>query len=384
MKVGVLTLPLHSNYGGNLQAYASMLALKQLGHEPVLIDRARNRHPAWKVPLVIGKRVLLRYGKGRKDVKIGAGIFDRKDREALEVHSRRFIQRHIQPQTAMFESSGSLAAGVEGLNLDAIVVGSDQVWRPEYAPQLSDYFLGFLGEDRRVRRISYAASFGRANWAYNATQTAMARSLLARFDAVSVREDTAVGLCEAELGVRAEHVVDPTLLLEREDYCALVQQAESASHELPMPRGVLVYVLDETEEKKARVQFIESELGLGSFRVNSRTEDFSAALHERIAPPIEDWLRGFIDADFVVTDSFHACVFAMIFNKPFLVQGNAARGLGRFESLLRMFGLASRLMRDGQPMSPALIHEQIDWDAVNAKIRDRREHGLDFLRNALR
>jgi exopolysaccharide biosynthesis predicted pyruvyltransferase EpsI len=61
-------------------------------------------------------------------------------------------------------------------------------------------------------------------------------------------------------------------------------------------------------------------------------------------PPLEKWVRGFMDADFVVTDSFHACIFSIIFNKPFVVVGNAKRGMSRFESLLSMFSLQDHLL----------------------------------------
>lgn len=61
-------------------------------------------------------------------------------------------------------------------------------------------------------------------------------------------------------------------------------------------------------------------------------------------PSIEKWLQGFIDAKLVVTDSFHACVFSIIFNKPFIVLGNHERGNARFDSLLKLFNLQDNLV----------------------------------------
>lgn len=75
-------------------------------------------------------------------------------------------------------------------------------------------------------------------------------------------------------------------------------------------------------------------------------EDWSAPLAERIQPPVEQWLRGFMDAELVVTDSFHACVFSILFHKPFVVVGNKERGLARVKSLLKMFGLEERWNSD--------------------------------------
>lgn len=377
MKVGVLTLPLHSNYGGNLQALALMSAIRDLGHEPILIARDKNRHPAWKIPLVLAKRTLMR-ARG-KNVSIGAGIFDRADRARIEVHSSAFIKRYIQPQTQRYTSSTELRQAALAETIDAVVVGSDQVWRPEYAPSIADYFLGFLPKEKSVRRISYAASFGSAQWTYSDADTRVCRSLAQRFDAISVREDSAVELCQSHLGVRAAHVVDPTLLIDPSNYLNI------AGVKAPtLGRGVLVYVLDRAREKVQIVDAVCASLNQVAFSVNSRTEDLGAPLSERVAPPTEDWLRGFCEADFVVTDSFHACVFAIIFNKPFIVYGNRSRGLGRFESLLRMFDLESRLVTDSGGDVARIVRDPICWDKVNECMKKQRAIGLEFLAIALR
>lgn len=377
MKVGVLTLPLHSNYGGNLQALALMSVLRDIGHEPILIARDKNRHPLWKVPLVLGKRILMR-ARGKK-VSIGAGIFDHADRARIEVHSSAFIDRYIQPQTSRYTSSMGLSQARLDESLDAVVVGSDQVWRPEYAPSIADYFLGFLPPEKKILRISYAASFGSADWTYSAADARICRNLAQRFDAISVREDSAIEICESHLGVSATHVVDPTLLVDPSLYLNIAGMERPTSG-----RGVLVYVLDQAREKIDVIEGVCASLKQAAFSVNSRTEDLSAPLSERVAPPTEDWLRGFCEADFVVTDSFHACVFAIIFNKPFIVYGNRSRGLGRFESLLRMFNLESRLIIDGRGELAHIAREPICWEAVNECMKKQRAIGLEFLATALR
>lgn len=106
--------------------------------------------------------------------------------------------------------------------------------------------------------------------------------------------------------------------------------------------NLLVYILDESEEKEKLVRLVANKK-LIPFNVNSRVEDILALLSERIQLPVETWLRGFYDAEFIITDSFHACVFSIIFNKPFLVIGNRDRGLTRIESLLEDFDMLDRL-----------------------------------------
>ena len=224
-------------------------------------------------------------------------------------------------------------------DFDAIVVGSDQVWRPKYYGKIENAYLGFA-KGWNIKRIAYAASFGTDDWEYTDEQTKECGELLKKFDAISVREASGVTLCKEHFGVEVQHVIDPTMLLYKEDYIRLIEAANT-----PKAKGTLLnYILDETPGKKELIEQIAKDKSLVPFRVNSRVEDHKALLKERIQPPVEQWLRGFYDAEFVVTDSFHACVFSILFGKPFVVIGNKKRGMARFESLLKMFGLEDRLV----------------------------------------
>lgn len=115
--------------------------------------------------------------------------------------------------------------------LDAYVVGSDQVWRPAFnlGPRLGNMFLDFAGDD--VKKISYAASFGCKEWEYTEEQERMCGKLAKRFDAISVREASGVDLCKEHFGVDATLVLDPTLLLNKEDY-------GKVCHDVPKRRNI--------------------------------------------------------------------------------------------------------------------------------------------------
>ena len=103
-------------------------------------------------------------------------------------------------------------------------------------------------------------------------------------------------------------------------------------------------------------------------------------MNERIKPTVEKWLRGFYDAEFVITDSFHACVFSILFKKQFVVVGNKERGLSRIESLLQCFGIENRIVEDSvQVMRLPLI----DYDKVYVKLEKYRKKSLEFLNVAL-
>ena len=118
---------------------------------------------------------------------------------------------------------------------------------------------------------------------------------------------------------------DPTLLLSKEDYISLIENAKTPKSE----GNLMCYVLDNVEEKKDFINEIAEDRGLQPFYTNSKIYDVKATQKDRIQPPLEKWLRGFMDAEMVIVDSFHGAVFSIIFNKPFWVISNSMRFIGK-------------------------------------------------------
>lgn len=376
MKIAVLTLSLHANYGGTLQAFALMTALKDLGHEALYLDRERHKTAPLRIPLELCKRAFQKFVLRKGGIGFRWGVLDAKERDEIAKLHRPFISRNIQPRTQEFLTSAQLAKGIGKYGFDAVVVGSDQVWRADYvAANLSDYFCGFLpASDAKTRRVAYAASFGTDEWEFTDSQTDVCRPLAKRFHAISVREDSGVKLCHDHLGVDAEHVIDPTMLLEPSRYLALLPDSRKKYS------GILVYLLDESHEKLKVVDAIATQLQLPVVRINKGSQGDPSS--SKSAPPIEDWLAGFRDADFVITDSFHGSVFSILFNKPFVAYGNAKRGMARFTSLLKMFGLEDRLVTTSEHLDPAQLAKPMDWTAPNAVLRAQRAKAQQFLQRA--
>lgn len=377
MKIGILTLPLHTNYGGILQAYALQHVLQGMGHEVCVIDEEKRFEYSLKrrVEMFV-KGVVKRCLKG-KDAIIYSPEYYKKLWEARTLHTGRFVGEHI---------CRKMVGGVAELgehDFDAFVVGSDQIWRARYAKQFPGVENSFLLFTRgwEVKRIAYAASFGTDEWEYSEAETASCSSMARLFDAISVREVSGVRLCKEHLGVEAMHVVDPTLLLDAGDYTQLVGKDVSASQ-----GNMMCYVLDRNAEKDAMIDDIARRKQLQPFYANARTEDCNASLEERIQPPVEQWLQGFRDAEFVVTDSFHACIFSMLYKKPFIAIGNKSRGMTRFESLLRMFGLEERMVLsyDDYKQRKEAFLCPIDYERVSRVIEEKRKEAMRFLSEALR
>jgi len=380
MKIGILTLPLHTNYGGNIQAFALMTVLKKMGHEVLLIDRKKNRITFSEYLLGVAKRVVSRHVLNKKDVVVFLEEKRKKEYPIIASSAIQFINNYVSPQTKSFYSSEELAKGIDAYYFDAIIVGSDQVWRPKYAPNIQDYFLGFLKDRTTVKRIAYAPSFATSDWEFSSREQKECGQYLKKFNSVSVREDSGVHLCRSKFNVQAEHVLDPTMLLETTDYLAICKNSDLMDKS---NKDLLVYILDMNNDKKIAISSIRDNFGYTDFYVNNNVLDKRAPVEDRVYPPVENWLAGFAKAKYVVTDSFHACVFSILFNKPFIVYANKQRGVTRFESLLKMFGLERRMILSSNELDTDLLHEQIDWSSVNSILQNRKESSLDFLKKAL-
>ena len=198
LKVGILTLPLNTNYGGILQAYALQKSLIKNGFETVLIDRQWNKSVLDKIKILIKK------------------LFFRKrynDTFLIKAKTNYFITNYVTPKTKEISSNAILKKVVENEKLDAIIVGSDQVWRLEYTKAFSsNYFLDFLRNNKSIKKLSYAASFGEDVWTHSKQKTDEIYKLINEFDCISVREDSGVKICKDNFNVVANHNIDPTKL----------------------------------------------------------------------------------------------------------------------------------------------------------------------------
>ncbi len=367
MKIAILTLPLHTNYGGILQCYALQTVLERMGHEVEGLAKPQYGSSYYIIyPLAICKRLLKRFFFG-KDVAIFKTPY-----QIVRQQTDRFIHKYIH-QYKKRVWTAKIAS-----HFDAFVVGSDQVWRPAYFHPIEDAFLSFLG-DSDIKRIAYAASFGVDNCdEYTPEQLKICSQLLQKFNAVSVRESSGILLCQKYFNVHADQMLDPTLLLDADDYRVLIRKGETR----PSEGNMLVYMLDKSEEKIALVNRIAKEKGLTPFWLDSPDEQMeNLPLEKRIKMSVEQWLRSFDDAEFVFTDSFHGCIFSIIFQKQFIVLGNKERGLSRFISLLDQFSLYDRLIFNAQDyeMERKKLNRSIDFNSLFEVLNKKRMCSFGYI-----
>ena len=377
MKIGILTQSLQANYGGLLQNYALQQVLLRAGHEVETIDWTPS-NKSLRSRLYRIKWTILPFLFPKKYPKLRYQPTD-EERKVIQQHTNHFISTYIHhTKTIMFKDGFSRQTKVG--KYDAYVVGSDQCWRPRYNAFLSSMFLDFVKEEK-PKRIAYAASFGTDQWEFTQEMTSICAPLAQKFDFVSVREDSGVKLCKEHLGVDAVHVLDPTMLLTKEDYIQLIEQEKE-----PKSSGTLFnYILDPDEKKAAFIQHIAEANELRSFQVlpkcqaETRTKkDVKTRIEDCVFPGVTAWLRSFMDAEMTVVDSFHGMVFSILFNKPFWVIGNAERGMSRFTSLLKTFHLGDRLL-DADKLDNIDISKPIDWAVVNGILEEKRSESKDLL-----
>lgn len=376
-KIAILTQPLHNNYGGLLQAYALKEVLQQMGHEVVIINRQSKDSFQWRKYASYVKRRLL-----RQPIAPNHFISD-KLKEAISENNRLFREKYIPNLSELITTNNGMSK-LNDMGFDVLIAGSDQCWRPMYSPSIGNYFFDFAKDNKNIKRISYAASFGVSHWEFTNEDTATAKELMQLFDAISVREDSAIDLLRKHLGRDdAFHVLDPTMLLTPGHYKKIAE-----NEKMPQSSGTLkMYILDLTEEKDHIVSTIAKQLELKSFEVypNKRIAIDELTKHninDFVFPSPAAWLRGFQDAKFVVADSFHGIVFSILFNVPFLAIGNKERGLTRFTSLLRMFELEDRLITDLTEFdADEFLKKEVDWEKVNKILESERSKAREFLIN---
>lgn len=365
MKVGIFTLPFHSNYGGILQAWALQETLKKMGHDPVVF-RQPGFHVAWAFqPIAIARRALLRF-RG-SSVPLLARVHD----ERLEHNIVRFCRERIM-QSPLLANDAERVAFVRKESLEAVVAGSDQIWRPGVTNP--SYFLAFLEGVPDVRRIAYAASFGCDRPDFGTEEHRYAE-LLTKFDAISVREDDAVSLCKKVADVVPEHTVDPTLLLSRTDYETIATPKRDSR-----PVG---YFLAGAKHFQALMDRLPHRFS-ADMNILATASDEVDALIPAPMPSVEAWLGTIASASCVLTDSFHGTVFAILFRKPFVSLDNGS-GVGRIRSLLHLLGIDCRLVVGSSSADSVadLLQQPLPEEAY-ARLNALNRQSWMFLENALR
>lgn len=357
MRIALLNLQYDNNYGGNLQRYALVTILQRMEHDVTHLNLRFNyiKTPLMKQIKPICKKLINRIFHGKHSdffPEHHAQKMYEKSCESTDVFYNKYIKH-----TDVIGSKRELG---KYSDFDAFIVGSDQVWRKTIASiyGIDTFFFDYLSGNNNAKRIAYGASFGTDENELDSSDIERLTQLYNKFSSVSVREESGLDLLSQYkwISPQASWVLDPTLLLDKNDYINLIEQAQTK----PIKGNMFCYILDKSKEKD---QIIERE---------SKNRDlipFSISLDGSVI--VEQWLRSFADSDFVITDSYHGLVFSIIFNKPYILIRNKFRGNARFDSIMKASGIATD---DGS---------EINWDDVNQRLALMKSSSITWLNNAL-
>lgn len=377
MKIGILTQPLHNNYGGLLQAYAlQKVVKKEFNATPVTLNIQMEGTTSYRFKEFL-KRCIKRILFRKKNVLLIPNKPSQEQKNIISEYTDKFIDNHLSVTKKIFRNS-KIDSSLSGF--DAYIVGSDQVWRPKYSPNIYTYFLDFLIK-KNVTKISYAASFGVDFWEYSRKETLKCAQLAQAFTDISVREDAAVMLCKEHLGVKVTQVLDPTLLLNPCDFDEIINDFNTFKEE----DFIMFYVLDPALLNGDLVSELKKRFNVKFYSImpESFNKNKSKDIDKCKYPPVGDWLCGFKNANYIITDSFHGTAFSILYNKPFITLGNKERGLSRFNSILNIFNLEDRLVTNIGQIENGILDKKIDYRLVNEILEIERGKSFYFLEKNL-
>ncbi len=356
--IGTLTFHASDNYGAVLQAYALQKALLSLGYKTSIIDY-RSEGVLWWY-----RKPSLQTDPSLSTVKamIWKYIIRRKPRNFEE-----FRKRFILTKTY---SANDIAQVCN--EIDMFIVGSDQVWNCDCTHEDYAYMLDFVSDD--IPKVSYAASFGYRTVPkkyYDKTA-----ALLRRFDAITVREDRGSELVKELTGMDAPVVLDPVLLLKRDEWETLISPIEQ--------KYVFVY---QAEKQPSLIEFakkIAKKKGMKVYVVSAvlkGTMGRNIKSFSDCGP--EKFLALLSGADTVVTNSFHGTALSILFNKQFYVEALKHNNTNsRLTSILSMTGLQGRIVHTDD--NNIDLSSYIDYESVNQIIDKKREESIQLLEDMVR
>lgn len=283
------------------------------------------------------------------------------------------MHRHLQQQVCPFPFNAEF---MKKLGITRWIVGGDQVFRYLYMHRQDCMALNFLTAEQRGSCFSYSASFGSDEWEWPEDLTEQCRSLIADFKAVSVREKSGVELCRRYLDREACVMPDPTWLMADEEYDELMSEDTT-----PLPdRYAAHYILDKTQDIEDWIDRFCAQHHCSS--VDMMTDHHAFVGWGRKKFKVQHspafWLKSLRNARYLITDSFHGVLFALMFRIPFICFGNATRGNARFDMLASMFNIRERIVTIHAPLS---IPDFTESDNIHfAKTRQElRDQGMRFL-----
>lgn len=381
--IGLCIKYFNRNYGGMLQAYATVKMLEELGIEYKIIryyrgkslktlvyDLPRLFNKVWQVEKfeLVQKKIqkILHPSFGKND-GIRALAFDRFAKEAFEEHvSYYFGLKQLKENVRKYQM---------------VVSGSDQLWSPSGLGS-NFYNLMFVPDD--IRKVSLASSFGVSS--IPSYQIKRTKEYLNRMDAISMREMRGAKIVYELTGRNVPVVADPVFMFDKNEWLKLIPSNRKVSE-----KYIFVYFLGKTPEHRRIANIISKKKGYKIVTIRhadqyvSEDENFGDISPYDVDPG--DFLNYLREADFVCTDSFHASVFSVIYEKPFIVFDRfAPNSIGsknsRIDSLCSLLSLENCRYHEDFNLDEILTREW-DYSEANKKLKELKELTLTYIQSSM-
>ena len=367
MTVKVITRHAPSNYGSLLQSIATQTVLEHLGYECKMIDYQRKDER--------GIRMVLNQVSRKKDFSSPLKkLFYIIIRYPVEKYAQCRFDRMRNRYLKMTKRC-TTPEDLSQLKADAFMTGSDQVWGPVITGMYdAAYFLQFATGG--AKRLSYAASFGKTN--FDAATTRVYQQMLASYDKITVREDSAVQMLES-WGAKNCYgqVLDPTLLLSADEWIDLLVY-EEMQIKYASQKYILVYQIHNDRQLSSYALRLAAHTGLKLLRVNPFMHQVHRGGKFVLCPDVTEFLSLLKNATYIVTDSFHGTCFSLTFEKQFIeVLPNNTTGT-RNQSILALTGLSNRIVYDFDDFS--IINRMIDYQPVREILAKERGRSVKMLK----
>lgn len=326
--VGIVNFYYSQNYCACLTAYALQEIIKDLGYSCAFLNEFKKR-----------KKYRLSFGT-------------------------LFVNKYLKqmPRFNNLTQAGKMA--------DMFIAGSDQIFRPMYLKKRfgnARFLLKFVHND--AKKIAFSASFGIGLEEFQQAPKKIKEDIkksLKDFDYISTRELSGVDICKQELCLHAEQILDPVFLMNRSKFENLAEKSQQ-----DFKNKIVAYILDKNPIYQELYNNLQKHYGLDVCDI--KTQKLS----------VEDWLKAYIDAEYIITDSFHGACFAILFNKPFIAIVNKKRGSSRFETLSKIFGLEEQFINSINETND-IKFKSYDYTKINALIEQERKRGKEILKRELK
>ncbi|CDD36622.1 putative uncharacterized protein [Clostridium sp. CAG:356] len=368
MKIDIITRHAIANYGSILQAYATEKMLDKLNIENEIIDYVRVEENS--------KNLVKTYMKNSKKWNrnfITRFIYKIIQKPNLDIMNNKFAKyrkKYLKLTSKQYKNKNELMEDLP--QADIYCTGSDQVWGQIANDDYDEnYFLEFVPNDKRC--IAYSASFGKNKLSENLK--IKLPKLMEKYSDIMVRELSAVKILNASGIDNVKLVLDPTLLLSKEEWEENLKIKNNEKEQY-----ILTYQLHHNKEFDKYLKKLAKATNLKVVRLSSSIYYKFKYGKFVYLPDLEQFLTYFKNAKYVVTDSFHGTVFSIIFNKQ-VIDILPGKTRTRIESILKLFGMEDRIVNDYNDMS--IINKEIDYKKVNDILDKERKKSIEYLRKAI-